>query len=235
MSVNNREWADGKRGFTLIELLVVIAIIAILASILFPVFGKARDKARQATCTNNLKQLSVAFMLYAQDWDEELPFRTLSGGPASYEWDVQLMSYLHMKWGQGNKTTPYFCPASRVNPNCSEMYRQLSYAYNMYVGDNTGNTRNLTGMTTPSSILLLVDRKWSATEPDTAWYTYNNRTTVTYIDQMKGNLLPYERHAGGVNVLFADGHVAWCPPGTMHYTGYRLPKGVRWTNTGPTY
>src|SRR5205823_10875854 len=58
-----------RRGFTLIELLVVIAIIAILAAILFPVFARAREKARQASCMSNLKQLGLAMMQYAQDYD----------------------------------------------------------------------------------------------------------------------------------------------------------------------
>jgi prepilin-type N-terminal cleavage/methylation domain-containing protein len=61
------------RGFTLIELLVVIAIIAILAAILFPVFAKAREKARQSSCLNNQRQIAVAILMYAQDHDEVLP------------------------------------------------------------------------------------------------------------------------------------------------------------------
>jgi prepilin-type N-terminal cleavage/methylation domain-containing protein/prepilin-type processing-associated H-X9-DG protein len=64
---------DRLRAFTLIELLVVIAIIAILAAILFPVFAQARDKARQAACLSNEKQIGTAVTLYAQDYDERLP------------------------------------------------------------------------------------------------------------------------------------------------------------------
>ncbi len=62
-----------KSGFTLIELLVVIAIIAILAAILFPVFAQAREKARQASCTSNVKQIGLAWMMYVQDYDESYP------------------------------------------------------------------------------------------------------------------------------------------------------------------
>lgn len=62
-----------RKGFTLIELLVVIAIIAILAAILFPVFSRARDKARQAVCTSNMKQIGTAFLMYQQDYDGKFP------------------------------------------------------------------------------------------------------------------------------------------------------------------
>lgn len=62
-----------RRGFTLIELLVVIAIIAILAAILFPVFAQAREKARQASCISNNKQISLAMMMYTEDYDEVYP------------------------------------------------------------------------------------------------------------------------------------------------------------------
>ena len=66
-------------GFTLIELLVVIAIIAILAAILFPVFAKAREKARQTTCASNEKQLGLGLLQYTQDYDEYLPGIDITG------------------------------------------------------------------------------------------------------------------------------------------------------------
>jgi prepilin-type N-terminal cleavage/methylation domain-containing protein/prepilin-type processing-associated H-X9-DG protein len=74
----------GGRGFTLIELLVVIAIIAILAAILFPVFAQARERARQISCVSNLKQMGTAFMMYAQDYDEEFP---TGGYPGPRNWE----------------------------------------------------------------------------------------------------------------------------------------------------
>ncbi|MBM3460152.1 MAG: prepilin-type N-terminal cleavage/methylation domain-containing protein, partial [Armatimonadetes bacterium] len=66
--MSSSTWTD-RRAFTLIELLVVIAVIAILAAILFPVFGAAREKARQAVCASNLRQVGMAFQLYVGDYD----------------------------------------------------------------------------------------------------------------------------------------------------------------------
>ena len=69
-----------RSGFTLVELLVVIAIIATLAAILVPVFGKARDKARQASCSSNLKQIGLATKMYMSDYDSTYPLRTVCDG-----------------------------------------------------------------------------------------------------------------------------------------------------------
>ena len=92
---------NSKKGFTLIELLVVIAIIAILAAILFPVFAQAREKARQASCLSNLKQLGLGLMMYGQDYDETMPTAFADsgqgingGGVGVIPYEHQLMPYL---------------------------------------------------------------------------------------------------------------------------------------------
>jgi prepilin-type N-terminal cleavage/methylation domain-containing protein/prepilin-type processing-associated H-X9-DG protein len=80
-----------RRGFTLIELLVVIAIIAILAAILFPVFARAREKARQTSCLSNLKEIGLSALMYAQDYDERwVRYRY----PNPYFWPDKLQAYI---------------------------------------------------------------------------------------------------------------------------------------------
>jgi len=94
-SLTSRRVGRGNSAFTLIELLVVIAIIAILAAILFPVFAQAREKARQTSCLNNMKQLTTGALQYVQDYDETLPLTYIkfqAAGNAGYVWTVPLNS-----------------------------------------------------------------------------------------------------------------------------------------------
>jgi len=101
-------------GFTLIELLVVIAIIAILAAILFPVFAQAREKARQITCVNNLKEIGIGMLMYAQDYDETwMPSRTTG----AVEWSVIVQPYIKNGVNGGGfnyKSGVFSCPSASI-------------------------------------------------------------------------------------------------------------------------
>jgi len=99
-----------KNGFTLIELLVVIAIISILAAILFPVFARARENARRASCMSNLKQMGLAMMQYTQDYDESYPYAQSSGmgaNPAGGNWSLGTDSNGFYVWGWSQILYPY--------------------------------------------------------------------------------------------------------------------------------
>jgi prepilin-type N-terminal cleavage/methylation domain-containing protein/prepilin-type processing-associated H-X9-DG protein len=99
-----------RRGFTLIELLVVIAIIAILAAILFPVFAQAREKARQTSCLSNLRQISTAMMMYAEDHDGL--FVPVIGRPSRQEKNFFLMSWMHLLEPYTRSRGVFVCPSS---------------------------------------------------------------------------------------------------------------------------
>lgn len=125
-----------RRGFTLIELLVVIAIIAILAAILFPVFARAREKARQISCISNLKQLALAAMMYAQDYDQmnfwfrgrpnttvyadnaqTIPVPPASMGLNNYNQVLALVFNPYTK-----NTEMYYCPSDRFKKTHTWVY-----------------------------------------------------------------------------------------------------------------
>jgi prepilin-type N-terminal cleavage/methylation domain-containing protein/prepilin-type processing-associated H-X9-DG protein len=112
-------------AFTLIELLVVIAIISILASILFPVFARAREKARQTTCASNEKQLGLAFLQYMQDYDEQLPFGNNTA--ASYEergWAGEIYPYV-------KSVAVYTCPDDSTAPDPTPATGGTGYVANI--------------------------------------------------------------------------------------------------------
>jgi prepilin-type N-terminal cleavage/methylation domain-containing protein/prepilin-type processing-associated H-X9-DG protein len=100
----------GRRGFTLIELLVVIAIIAILAAILFPVFAQAREKARQSACLSNMRQISSAMLMYAQDYDELFP--PVIARPNRSEKNLYLISWMHLLEPYTHNRGVFVCPSS---------------------------------------------------------------------------------------------------------------------------
>jgi prepilin-type N-terminal cleavage/methylation domain-containing protein len=205
-----------KRGFTLIELLVVIAIIAILAAILFPVFARAREKARQSACISNHKQLAPGILMYVQDYDDHMMFTAyypLHSPPLP-----QQHGYGYWRWWE--LVQPYInnyevlhCESYKathaVNPN--------SYGYNGY---GLGNMPTMTGaryfrtygvrlseIKAPAEVIM--------TGPRYCWSGDSVQAALT-----SPSCMPWI-HNDGDNWSFVDGHAKWMrlERGDMKYWG----------------
>jgi prepilin-type N-terminal cleavage/methylation domain-containing protein/prepilin-type processing-associated H-X9-DG protein len=138
------------RGFTLIELLVVIAIIAILAAILFPVFAKVREKARQISCTSNEKQLGLAFIQYSQDYDEKYPMG-LGASSNSFRgggWAGMIYPYV-------KSTGAFKCPDDPTAPLGSRT--PVSYAYNLLLGEASNYTYGPSNSNAPGGAIAAIN------------------------------------------------------------------------------
>jgi prepilin-type N-terminal cleavage/methylation domain-containing protein len=130
--------AYSRRGFTLIELLVVIAIIAILAAILFPVFAQAREKARQAVCLSNIKQIGLGQMMYTQDYDEHLVTSWAKGFVGDYNFNIQ--PYL-------KNLDVLICPSKKISTSSVAAVCTASDGYDDFIvpRDNPTNEPYLWG------------------------------------------------------------------------------------------
>jgi prepilin-type N-terminal cleavage/methylation domain-containing protein/prepilin-type processing-associated H-X9-DG protein len=209
----------GKRGFTLIELLVVIAIIAILAAILFPVFARARENARRASCSSNLKQIGLGIMQYTQDYDERFPMRQHDNTEAGYAMSWRRITFPYTKSAQ-----LFSCPSNTANTNRAGDSTDARIATaGLPVGSPVfmrsyvcnGNNGNIAG-TAPMQIgngaqaLAAVNdpaRTVLVTESDNVEYS---ETPTGQLGGFGGSM--FRGHLQTINFLFADGHVKAMKP-----------------------
>ncbi len=199
----------GKRGgFTLIELLVVIAIIAILAAILFPVFARAREKARASSCLNNCKQMGVAVLMYAQDYDEmyvpSFTYGTCLWRGSNYSctyWFMNLQPYIMNEH-------VFICPSA---------YSKGAFSGDDY-GINTSLCRTLAWGGTgtkmaevkyPAMTFLIGDSDYCR---NAAVYATSNAYVIygpeSGTPSCFSGFMP-ARHNEGANIVFGDGHAKW--------------------------
>lgn len=192
-----------KRGFTLIELLVVIAIIAILAAILFPVFAKAREKARQTSCLSNLKQGALAVLMYCEDYDETYPmsaYGVITGsGPTVFSFYDAMYPYM-----KNNQILQ--CPSDKTRNDLVAFFGVFGLAtmgnfqYTSYMGNfavfEDGDLFGMLPTTTPIAMAEIEFPSFTTLAYD-GWLTQSFYSPVTGV------------HNEGVNSSFCDGHAKW--------------------------
>jgi prepilin-type N-terminal cleavage/methylation domain-containing protein/prepilin-type processing-associated H-X9-DG protein len=203
-----------RRGFTLIELLVVIAIIAILAAILFPVFAKAREKARQSSCLSNGRQLGTALLSYCADYDGTLPYGHLESAVGTYYCFQAMAPYMKSEQILGcpsdtrvvtSYTASLGLPA-RTIPHawgvCQEHYPYRTIYPPAFTSQDE--------VKLPASTGVIFEKTNSAS---TMPYVYCPIHSPTLTGQIA------TRHNGGSNVVFYDGHAKWLSASFITSTG----------------
>jgi prepilin-type N-terminal cleavage/methylation domain-containing protein/prepilin-type processing-associated H-X9-DG protein len=222
-------------GFTLIELLVVIAIIAILAAILFPVFAKAREKARQSACQSNMKQMGLAAIQYRSDYDGKSNWCNMGtnagmldkwgGGPGRIWWQGLLMPYAknYQMFGDPSFTSQRFYGELEPYPTPTDsIYRFHSgYGWNWYNDSwatDDGEWPNIgdADVQAPAE-RILCGESWGSVvfgpnPAASASYNYAAYQALALTNAGRGGWFAGNFHNEGTNLAFYDGHVKWMRP-----------------------
>jgi prepilin-type N-terminal cleavage/methylation domain-containing protein/prepilin-type processing-associated H-X9-DG protein len=226
---------NARRAFTLVELLVVIAIIAILAALLLPALAAAKQKAQRAACTNNLKQLTTAAVLYGVDFEDRIPPNTLDGKTSSWvggnsaglpdATNANLIQIFSL-FPQIDSLAAYHCPSDNAIVQGAFVPRVRDYSLNGMMGENSDGARyvhpnipeNLKFSQIsdpgPAKANLFVDEQASSnpatTSVDDGYFAVN-------LTETRWQNVPASRHGNGGMLSFADSHVEfwqWREPAT---------------------
>jgi prepilin-type processing-associated H-X9-DG protein len=195
-----------RRAFTLVEFLIIVGVLLVIAAILFPIFARARRTDRKSSCSSNLKQISLGFRQYTQDYDENYPPVVASAQSGYFGWADLLQPYL-------KSTMIYQCPSEEndvkgSNPRAS--------GYTDYWMNARVAGRKLEELTHIDKTLICGDGNAGA-DPTDARYALH-----TFPQEW---LAPsYNRHLEGLNYAFVDGQVKW----------YK-PTAIRLDFSGPTF
>jgi prepilin-type N-terminal cleavage/methylation domain-containing protein/prepilin-type processing-associated H-X9-DG protein len=201
------------QGFTLIELLVVIAIIAILAAILFPVFARARENARRASCQSNLKQVALGIIMYSQDYDDRLPPDYIPETPTTSDTDG-LLGWASMVQPYLKSIQLFQCPSESTwgpGTGLDNNPTAIDYFYNYSLARDTSDNPvgiSLAAIEYPTNTILNGD-----------WAVANDRSAVFAAPSGNEPIAATKRHLDGANYSFVDGHVKWFKPETVGW-GY---------------
>lgn len=221
-----------KRAFTLIELLVVIAIIALLAAILFPVFGRARENARRTSCLNNIKQIALGVLQYNQDYDQRFPMdyqdRDLDAahGHGDPGWVYMVQPYIKSIQvfqcpSEKNKAVPYWPPSETsgqsfegatdywINRNLCRM-RDSGGAL---LPNPQGPGINESNLAWPANTVMLGEctgGSGSGNDTDTAISALGGIGPGNIAVMPNNNMV----HLEGGNFAFTDGHAKWLKQGS---------------------
>jgi len=211
-----------RRGFTLIELLVVIAIIAILAAILFPVFARAREKARQTSCLSDQKEVALSWLMYAQDYDERVCLQHVIDPVYGEVWTQDILQpYMKSRqlWA-----CPSYSNSNYPGGTCQDRLRAgIGYnwgwsaasqgTYGAYGDAGWLSGQAMATIQRPAEFIVFGDACCMGFGP------YNGNSFVGWQTDTIASIQPggggYFRHNGGCNVAFADGHGKWMMPNSI--------------------